>query len=87
MAGWIGAISNLVEPLVDAIGRYVTAGAPPDERRSVRQAQAVLLLDQFHQWLIATLGRVSIKSEIAYGHQLLAETLVSADALLRGRTS
>jgi transposase len=27
MAGWIGAISNLVEPLVDAIGRYVTAGA------------------------------------------------------------
>lgn len=27
MAGWIGAISHLVEPLVDAIGRYVTAGA------------------------------------------------------------
>lgn len=27
MAGWIGAISSLVEPLVDAIGRYVTSGA------------------------------------------------------------
>jgi transposase len=24
MAGWIGAIGNLVEPLVDAVGRYVT---------------------------------------------------------------
>src|SRR6267154_2315837 len=26
MAGWIGAISTLVEPLVDALGRYVVAG-------------------------------------------------------------
>jgi transposase len=26
MAGWIGAISKLVEPLVDAIGRHVVAG-------------------------------------------------------------
>jgi len=40
-------------------------GRPPDERRSVRQAQAAPLLDQFHQWLIATLGKVSAKSEIA----------------------
>ena len=27
MAGWIGALGTLVEPLVDAIGRYVVAGA------------------------------------------------------------
>jgi transposase len=27
MAGWIGAIGTLVEPLVDAVGRYVVAGA------------------------------------------------------------
>jgi len=40
-------------------------GRPPDERRAVRQVQAVPLLDQLYQWLAATLGKVSAKSEIA----------------------
>jgi hypothetical protein len=40
-------------------------GRPPDERRSVRQAQATPLLDQLHRWLAATLTKVSARSEIA----------------------
>ena len=39
-------------------------GRPPDERRSVRQGEAVPLLEQLHQWFIATIGNVSAKSEI-----------------------
>jgi hypothetical protein len=40
-------------------------GRPPDERRSVRQAQATPVLDQLHQWLVAMLTKVSVRSEIA----------------------
>jgi transposase len=40
-------------------------GRPPDERRTTRQAQAVPLLDQLHQWLVGILSKVSAKSEIA----------------------
>lgn len=40
-------------------------GRPPDDRRSVRQAQAAPRLEQLHQWLTATLTKVSAKSDIA----------------------
>lgn len=40
-------------------------GRPPDERRRQRQARAGPLLEAFHAWLSALVGRVSAKSEIA----------------------
>jgi hypothetical protein len=40
-------------------------GRPPDERRAVRHARTVPLLDQLREWLAATLAKVSAKSEIA----------------------
>jgi len=40
-------------------------GSPPDERRAVRQDQALPLLEQLRQWLAVTLKSVSAKSEIA----------------------
>ncbi|KVK75747.1 IS66 family transposase [Burkholderia sp. MSMB1498] len=38
-------------------------GKPPDERRSVRQAQAVPLLDDMKRWFEATLATLSAKSD------------------------
>lgn len=38
-------------------------GKPPDERRSVRQARARLLLDDLEQWLRAALEKLSRKSD------------------------
>ena len=38
-------------------------GKPPDERRGVRQAQAVPLLDELKQWFESTLLTLSAKSE------------------------
>ena len=40
-------------------------GRPPDERLQVRTSRAAPLLDSLHQWLQATLAKVSKKSEIA----------------------
>lgn len=40
-------------------------GQPPENRRLQRQARARPLLDEFHGWLSAMVGRVSAKSEIA----------------------
>jgi transposase len=40
-------------------------GRPPDERRAVRQTQAVPLLERLHQWMTATVTKVSAKSDIA----------------------
>ncbi len=40
-------------------------GRPPDQRKAARQARAGPLLDELHDWLQATLGRVSKKSELA----------------------
>jgi len=40
-------------------------GRPPEERLQVRTARARPLLDSLHQWLQATLGMVSKKSEMA----------------------
>ena len=40
-------------------------GRPPEERRQVRRTRARPLLDSLHDWLQATLSRVSRKSEIA----------------------
>ena len=50
----IGALYGVEEPI---------RGRPPDERRSVRQAQAKPLLDALRQWLEATLSKLSRKSE------------------------
>ncbi|MBU9173023.1 IS66 family transposase [Burkholderia gladioli] len=38
-------------------------GKPPDERRSVRQARAVPLLDDMKRWFEATLAKLSAKSD------------------------
>jgi transposase len=35
-------------------------GSPPEERRSIRQARAGPLLQSLHEWLLATLGTVSL---------------------------
>lgn len=40
-------------------------GRPPEERKAARQARAGPLLDDLHDWLQATLGTVSKKSELA----------------------
>jgi transposase len=40
-------------------------GRSPEERRTVRQAHAVPLLNAFHQWMIEKLGQVEKKSELA----------------------
>ena len=40
-------------------------GRLPEERRSIRQARAGPLLQSLHDWLLATLGTVSKKSELA----------------------
>jgi transposase len=50
----IGALYGIEEPI---------RGRPPDERRTVRQAQAKPLLDSLRQWLEATLSKLSRKSE------------------------
>ncbi len=41
----------------------VIRGRPPDERRQVRQARARPLLDSMHEWLQATLTKLSRKSD------------------------
>lgn len=40
-------------------------GRPPDERRSVRQAQSRVLMDELHRWLRGALAQVSAKSALA----------------------
>jgi transposase len=40
-------------------------GTPPDERRGMRQARAGPLLADLHAWLIATVRKLSKKSELA----------------------
>lgn len=40
-------------------------GRPPDERREIRQARARPLLDSMHEWLQATLAKLSKKSAVA----------------------
>src|SRR4029077_5906882 len=40
-------------------------GKPPDERCAVRQARAGLLIADLHAWLVATVRRLSKKSELA----------------------
>jgi transposase len=40
-------------------------GRSPDERRQARQAQTQPLLDQMHEWLHATLAKLSKKSAVA----------------------
>lgn len=40
-------------------------GRPPNQRKAARQARAGPLLDDLYDWLQATLGRVSKKSELA----------------------
>ena len=40
-------------------------GRPPDQRKAARQARAGPLLDDLYDWLQATLGTVSKKSELA----------------------
>jgi transposase len=40
-------------------------GKPPDQRRQIRQAQAKPLLASLHAWVMATLRRVSGRSDIA----------------------
>jgi len=50
----IGALYGVEEPI---------RGRPPNERRTVRQAQAKPLLDSLRQWFEATLSQLSRKSE------------------------
>jgi transposase len=50
----IGALYAIEEPI---------RGRPPDECRTVRQAQAKPLLDSLRQWFEATLSKLSRKSE------------------------
>jgi transposase len=40
-------------------------GRPPDERKAIRQARAGPLLESLREWLRATLGRTSKKSDLA----------------------
>lgn len=40
-------------------------GQPPDERAAIRQARAGPLLEDFHAWLLATLRKLSKKSDLA----------------------
>lgn len=40
-------------------------GRPPDERREIRNSRARPLLDSMHEWLQATLSRLSKKSDVA----------------------
>ncbi|WP_246637502.1 IS66 family transposase, partial [Burkholderia catarinensis] len=50
----IGALYEIEEQIRDK---------PPDERRRVRQARAVPLLDDMKRWLDATLATLSAKSD------------------------
>jgi transposase len=55
-------------------------GRPPDERREVRNERARPLLESLKQWLEATLGKLSRKSDTALA-SLRAEPVGSAAAL------
>lgn len=57
-------------------------GLPPDVRRAHRQARAGPLLQQYHDWLMGLLGRVSRKSDLA---QAIAYSLTRWTALTRYR--
>jgi transposase len=62
--------SPLATEALDRIGALYgieteVRGKLPDERKAVRQARAGPLLDDLHAWLLATLAKLSAKSELA----------------------
>jgi transposase len=62
--------SPLAAEALDRIGALYgieteVRGKLPDERKAVRQARAGPLLDDLHAWLLATLAKLSAKSELA----------------------
>ena len=62
--------SPIAKEALDRIGALYSIeseirGRSPDERRAARQARAGPLLADLHSWLVATVRRVSKKSEVA----------------------
>jgi hypothetical protein len=58
-------------------------GQPPDVRRSEAPAHAGPLLDEMHAWLTCLVGRVSVKSELAWA---IGYSLTRRRELTRYRT-
>ncbi|BAQ71295.1 transposase-like protein [Rhodovulum sulfidophilum] len=54
-------------------------GEPPEERRAVRQARAVPLLENLHEWLKQQAARISTKSDLG---RALAYALEHWDGLV-----
>ena len=74
LARWVGEASKLMNPLVEALRRYVMSTdklhgddtpRPPEERRQVRNARARPLFESMRRWLEDSRLQLAPKSETA----------------------